>query len=69
MSRLATRPRGAGGRAAAQPPVAYLTDFAGEGPLARLVYRADDGHVWELAYSPGSGWESADLTCAGGEPR
>ncbi len=40
----------AGGQPAAGAPFGYLTDFAGQGPCARVVYRGADGHIWELNY-------------------
>jgi hypothetical protein len=39
-----------GGPPAAGDPVAYVTDFPGQGPTAHFVYRADDGNVHELFY-------------------
>lgn len=36
---------------AAEAPIVYQTDFAGQGPTARVVYRGTDHHIWELAYS------------------
>src|SRR6185369_8645977 len=59
----------AGGAPAAGELAAYVTDFP-DGGGARVVYRAKDGHVWEL-YCPASSamWSSADLTAlAGGAP-
>ena len=35
-----------GGAAAAAAPFGYLTDFAGQGPVARVIYQGADGHVW-----------------------
>ena len=51
------------------PPVACVTDFP-DGGGARVVYAAQDGHVWEL-YCPRSthAWSSADLTKLGGGAR
>jgi hypothetical protein len=46
---------------AAGRPAAYLTRFSGA-PTARVLYRADDGHVHELRLEPGSSWKHADLT-------
>jgi hypothetical protein len=53
-------------------PHVYVTDFPGQGPIARVVYRAVDGHVWELAYdhrqaiAGGTGWSAADLNARAG---
>jgi hypothetical protein len=56
----------AGGQPATGPPFGYLTDFADEGPIARVVYRDTSGHIWELNY-PGTSWGANDLThIAGG---
>jgi hypothetical protein len=35
---------------AAGNPIAYVTDFPGQGPTARLVYRTGNNHVYELSY-------------------
>ena len=32
---------------AAAAPVAYVTDFPGQGPTARLAYLGTDGHINE----------------------
>jgi microsomal dipeptidase-like Zn-dependent dipeptidase len=55
-----------GGAPAAGELAGFVTDFPGSGG-ARVVYRAEDGHVWEL-YLPrsSSAWSSADLTAAVG---
>src|SRR5207249_36798 len=57
----------AGGAAAAGDPIAYVTNFAGQGAVARLVYRGVNRHIYELyniAAAPG--WASADLSAAAG---
>jgi hypothetical protein len=56
----------AGGAPAQYPPVVYVTDLLGQGRFAWVVYRAVDGHVWELAYNPSVGWSPADLTAQAG---
>jgi len=49
-------------------PFAYLTDFPGQGPTARVIHVGTDHHVHELTVSAGSRWSSADLTAlAGGD--
>jgi hypothetical protein len=40
-----------GGRPAAGNPVPYVTDFPGQGPTARLPYRADNGHIYQLSFT------------------
>ena len=40
----------AGGSPAADAPFGYLTDFGGQGPTARVIYRGTDDNVWELNY-------------------
>jgi Fungal fucose-specific lectin len=41
----------------------YTTSFAGQGPVARVVYQGrDDQHVHELSSSDGSQWSHTDLT-------
>jgi hypothetical protein len=40
----------ADGSPAADAPFGYLTDFSGQGPTARVVYRGTDDHIWELNY-------------------
>ncbi len=65
-----------GAAAAAGDPVVYVTDFAGQGPTARVVYRAAGsfgaggaGNVYELSYSPLTGvWTATDLTAVSGAP-
>jgi hypothetical protein len=48
-------------------PIAYVTDFPGQGPIARVVYMDTDGHIWELFFDPrAGGWGSADLNALGG---
>ena len=49
-------------------PFGYLTDFADEGPIARVVYRDASGHIWELNY-PGTSWGANDLTVITGGQR
>jgi hypothetical protein len=58
----------AGGAPTAGDPVAYLTDFVGQGPTARVVSRPANGQIYELAdVAATPGWASADLTkLAGG---
>jgi PASTA domain len=58
------------GPAAADTPHGYVTDLPGEGPRARVAYWGTDGHVWELAYTPGQngGWAAHQLTKDGVAP-
>jgi len=58
-----------GGAAAASAPVPYLTDFANQGPTARVVYLGIDNHIWELYYIGSEAkWVATDLNgAAGGE--
>ncbi len=56
-----------GGAPAAEGPIAYTTDYVGQGPMARVVYLGTDNHIWELAYNgPSSQWGVADLNVAAG---
>jgi hypothetical protein len=61
-----------GGPPAAGDPIAYVTDFPsipGWGPTAHVVYRANNGHVYKVAYSAAWGsWVGEDLTALGGAP-
>src|SRR5215471_3310083 len=43
-------------------PWGYTTDLTGQGPVARVVYAASSGHVWELSVRGGNDWKAADLT-------
>ncbi|GAB3892542.1 hypothetical protein GCM10029964_067510 [Kibdelosporangium lantanae] len=47
---------------------AYTTDIAGQGPVARIVYRGGDGHLHELA-EVRDDWQHADLTITTDTPR
>lgn len=48
----------------------YTTSFAGQGPVARVVYQGrDDEHVHELSSSDGSHWSHTDLTDLTHAPR
>jgi IgA Peptidase M64 len=51
-------------------PFAYVTDFPGEGPTARIVYRSTgSGDIYELSYDPATGGRAAlDLTALTGGP-
>ena len=49
-------------------PWGYTTDLTGQGPVARVVYAADSGHVWELSVRGGNDWKAADLTARTGAP-
>ncbi len=62
------RPHNAGRRRpAAGDPIAYLTDFPGQGPAAHIVYRTANGRIYELSHVAATGtWGSADLTTLGG---
>jgi hypothetical protein len=53
---------------AAEVPIAYVTNFPGQGPTARVVYRAGNGHIIELSLLSGSPWGSNDLMITGGPP-
>ena len=56
-----------GGAPAAGDPIAYLTDFPGQGPAAHIVYRTANGRIYELSHVAATGtWGSADLTTLGG---
>jgi hypothetical protein len=55
-----------GGTPAAGDVVALVTDFPGNLNGARVLYRADDGHIWELYLPSATGaWASNDLTSLG----
>ena len=47
------------------PPNAYVTPTDN---IARVIYRADNDHIHELAYTTPTGWTYADLTAAGKAP-
>jgi hypothetical protein len=55
---------------AAEFPVGYTTNLSGQGPVARVVFRAySTGHVWELSVGSDNTWRGADLTnLTGGMP-
>jgi hypothetical protein len=58
-----------GGQSAFLAPIAYTTQFAGQGPAARLVYMGTDGNIWELSYlGPGSQWQANELNANGAPP-
>jgi hypothetical protein len=44
---------------AVDEPVAYVTNLTGQGPVARVVYNAMDGQVYELGLAGGGSWHSA----------
>src|SRR5262249_49516201 len=53
----------AGAPTAVGAPFGYTTSLTGQGPAARVVYRAAGGHIEELSLvSPSQGWHAADLT-------
>ena len=67
--------REAGGVVAAGEPFAYTTSFPGQGHCARVLYRALDGRIHEIAsVDPTVAWQDVDLTreaggvVAAGEP-
>jgi len=63
------RALGAFGDRPAGAPVAYVTDFPGQGPTARVLYRSLGGHVHELYYVASTAqWGEADLTALTGAP-
>jgi hypothetical protein len=53
----------AGAPTAVGDPFGYTTNLTGQGPAARVVYRAAGGHIEELSLLiPNQGWHAADLT-------
>ena len=58
----------AGAPLAASDPVAYLTNLPGQGPVARVVYRAVDGTIEELSVQQGQQWQPANLSWIAGAP-
>ena len=54
--------------AAADTAMGYTTDLAGQGPVARVVYRGADNHVHELSVAGGGQWSHADLTAITAAP-
>ena len=68
---LSAQASGTGGQTnapgAADTAMGYTTDLAGQGPLARVVYRGTDNHVHELS-RPNGQWTHADLTAITAAP-
>lgn len=54
--------------AAVGAPFGYVTDFAGEGQAARIVYRTGNGHLQELVVGRTGYWSTANLTTLIGAP-
>jgi hypothetical protein len=56
-----------GAASAAGDPVAYVTDFPGQGPIARILYRDVNGGIFEYFNGPATSG-TAELTALGGGP-